>query len=230
VDLARDLIDHRIADLEDQDAGMVDDLWVTWVHDTAALGPIVTGTAALLAQVGPFQTPLIALSRRIGWSHARVWREIRWRQVRRIERPQVKLLVPRADLAHSSDRTQTVVSDQRGQMLYSELCKLPVATRDDQRLGIIDVRTTPLISEPPQVLGLLVAPHPRGRSLGLKRFDTTAVRLGGIPQAGRYLPWKDITRITPDAVHTNTASGELGPLATAPNPQPPPMPEGATPP
>jgi hypothetical protein len=230
VDLARDLIDHRIADLEDQDAGMVDDLWVTWHHGTAALGPIVTGAAALLTQVGPFQTMLIALSRRIRCSHARVWREIPWRQVRRIERPQVKLLVPRADLAHSADRSQTLVSDQRGQMLYSQLCNLPVATRDHQRLGIIDVRTAPLISEPPQVLGLLIAPHPRRRSLGLKQFDTTAVRLGGIPRGGRYLPWEDISRITSDAIHTNAASGELAPLATAPNPQPPPMPEGATPP
>src|SRR4051812_32525669 len=98
MDLARDLIDHRIADLDDQDAGMVDDLWITWTEDTATLGPIVTGTAALLHQLGPLGAGLSSLGARTGWSHANVWREIPWTQIRRIERSQVNLLLRRAEL------------------------------------------------------------------------------------------------------------------------------------
>src|SRR4051794_10182683 len=98
MDLARDLIDHRIADLDDQDAGMVDDLWITRTEDTATLGPIVTGTAALLHQLGPLGAGLSALAARTGWSHANVWREIPWTKIRRIERSQVNLLLRRAKL------------------------------------------------------------------------------------------------------------------------------------
>src|SRR3954447_4915246 len=138
MDLARDLIDHRIADLEDQDAGMVDDLWITWTHETATLGPIVTGTAALLHQLGPAGRVLSAIASRIGWSHANVWREIPWTEVRRIEHPQVKLLLPRTELPKLPRRTSHANTEHAGAMLYSQLTNLPVFTRDHRRLGIID--------------------------------------------------------------------------------------------
>jgi hypothetical protein len=230
VDLARDLIDHRIADLDDQDAGMVEDIWITWTHEPATLGPIVTGTAALLHQLGRPGVALSAIATRIGWSHANVWREIPWTQVRRIERPQVKLLLPRAQLPELPGRTRHANTEHTGAMLYSQLINLPVYTRDHRRLGIIDIRTTALISEPPQILGLLVAVHSRRHSFGLKHFDTTTIRLGGITHGGCFLAWSDIASITDQAIHTDVASGELTPLAAAPNPQPPPMPQGATPP
>jgi hypothetical protein len=230
MDLARDLIDHRIADLDDQDAGMVDDLWITWTEATATLGPIVTGTAALLHQLGPLGAGLSALGARTGWSHANVWREIPWTQIRRMERSQVNLLLRRAELPTLPSRTPRTPDRQTGAMLYSQLSKLAVRTRDGRRLGIIDVRCTALVTDPPSVLGLLVAPHARRHSFGLKRFDTTSIRLGGITRGGCFLAWDQITRITEDAIHTNAASGELIPLAAAPTPQPPPMREGATPP
>jgi hypothetical protein len=230
VDLARDLIDHRIADLHDEDAGMVDDMWITWTHDAATLGPIITGTAALLHQLGRAGVALSAIAAHIGWSHANVWREIPWTDVRRIERPQVKLLLPRAQLPELPHRTSHATTEHTGAMLYSELINLPVFTRDHRRLGIIDIRTAALISEPPQVLGLLVAAHSRRRSFGLKHFDTTTIRLGSITRGGCFLAWSDIARITDQAIHTNAASGELTPLAAAPSPEPPPMPEGPTPP
>jgi hypothetical protein len=230
VDLARDLLDHRIADLQDQDAGMVDDIWITWTDHTATLGPIVTGTAALLHQLGPAGVALSALASRIGWSHANIWREIPWTKVRRIERPQVKLLLPRAHLPTLPDHTPHTKAEPIREMLYSQLTNVPVLTRDHRRFGIIDIRTTALIAAPPEVLGLLVAPHSRRRSFGLKHFDTTTIRLGGITHGGCFLPWSDITRITDRAIHTNAAAGELTALAAAPNPQPPPMPQGPTPP
>lgn len=226
MDLARDLIDHRIADLEDQDAGMADDIWLTWTHETATLGPIVTGTAALLHQLGRPGVALSAIATRIGWSHANVWREIPWTEIRRNERPQVKLLLPRKLPGHTSHAN----TEHTGAMLYSQIINLPVYSRDHRRLGIIDIRTADLISEPPQVLGLLIAAHSRRHSFGLKHFDTTTIRLGGITHGGCFLAWSNIARITDQAIHTNAASGELTPLPAAPNPQPPPMPQGATPP
>jgi hypothetical protein len=230
VDLARDLLDHRVADLEDEDAGMVDDIWITWTDHTATLGPIVTGTAALLRQLGPLGVAVSAIARHVAWSHANIWREIPWTQVRRIERAQAQLLLPRSQLPTLTGRTSQTNTEQTGAMLYSHFINLPVLTRDQRRLGVIDIRTTALISEPPKVLGLLVASHSRRRSFGLKHFDTTTIRLGGITQGGCFLAWSDITDITDHAIHTNAASGELTPLAAAPNPQPPPMPQGATPP
>jgi hypothetical protein len=230
LDLARDLLDHRIADLEDEDAGIVDDIWITWTHHTATLGPIVTGTAALLRQLGPFGAALSTLANHIAWSRASVWREIPWTKVRRIERAQAQLLLPRSQLPTLTGRTRQTNTEETGAMLYSQLINLPVLTRDHRRLGVIDIRTEALISEPPNVLGLLVAPHSRRRSFGLKHFDTTTIRLGGITRGGCFLAWSDITHITDHAIHTNAASGELTPLAAAPTPQPPPMPQGATPP
>jgi hypothetical protein len=230
MDLARDLIDHRIADLDDQDAGMVDDLWITWTNDTATLGPIVTGTAALLHQLGRLGAGVSAIAARTGWSHANVWREIPWTQVRRIERSQVNLLLRRSELPSLPGRTHHTQVPHDDAMLYSQLSKLPVVTRDHRRFGIVDVRTTALVADPPRVLGLLMVPHARRHSFGLKRFDTTSIRLGGITRGGCFLPWDQISHVTRVAIHTNAASGELAPLAAAPTPQPPPMREGATPP
>jgi hypothetical protein len=223
VDIGRDLIDHRLTDTDDQDAGMVDDLWITWHDTTARLGPLVTGTAALIGQLGRMATPLTHAARRIGWTHAQVWREIPWDRIDRVERPQVVLLIARAQLSTLPVRSQPTTPTNA--ILYTQLIKLPVRTKDGARLGIIDVRTGPQTAAAPTILGLLLAPHPHTYTLGMKRYDTTTTRLGGIP-GGFYLAWADITTLT-HTITTRLTKDELSPLANAPQPALPPMPTDA---
>ena len=52
MDIGRDLIDHRIVDLDGHDVGRVDDLWVCVADGRAVVGPIVSGAGALFQQFG----------------------------------------------------------------------------------------------------------------------------------------------------------------------------------
>ena len=223
MDVGRDLIDHRITDAHGEDAGMVDDLWMTWDAGACIIGNLVTGSAALIDQFGRAARPLSRAAQRLGCGHAVVWREIPWHRVDRIERPQVVLALARGELPTLPGRSQP--SDRSTARLYTELIKLPVRTKDGSQLGILDVRTTPHTSGAPTVIGLLLTPHPHGYTLGLKRYDTTSTRLGGIAGAF-FLPWSDIATIT-HTITTRLDHGELIPLADAPQPHPPPMPAGA---
>jgi hypothetical protein len=226
MDIGRDLIDHRMADGDDIDAGMVDDIWITWRADAARLGPLLSGTPIMLDELGRLGRWLGRVAPRIGWTHAVLWREIDWRSVKRIERPQLRLVEPRSDIPKRRDRRPKPTLGRQGRMRYLELSRLSVRTRDDQRFGIVDVRVGPLVTEPPEVLGLLISPHERARAFGLKRYDSTRTRLGSATGDERFLPWEAIDEITEREIRTRTVSGELGPLAAAPNPAPPPMPEG----
>jgi sporulation protein YlmC with PRC-barrel domain len=230
VDVARDLIDHRIADLDAKDAGIVDDVWVSWRPGDAELGPIVTGTAALLRQLGRVGACVASLGRRLGWSHAQLWREIPWTHVRRVERPQVRLVMRREELpllpSAQPDRTAL---GREGTMRYTEFVKLPVWTQDGRRLGILDVRTAPHTTGAPAVFGLILAERPLGRSLGMKRYDTTTVRIGGV-RRGCFLAWDDVMAVNADGIRARRAADELVSITDAPRPQAPPMPEGPVPP
>jgi hypothetical protein len=223
MDVSRDLIDHKISDADGRDAGMVDDLWITWHDDTARLGPLITGTAALIGQLGRMATPLTRVARRIGWSHALVWREIPWDRIDRVERPQVVLRLAQADLSTLPRRSPATTPPTA--LLYTQLIKLPVLTQDGARLGIIDVRTAAHTSAAPRILGLVLAPHPRAHSLGMKRYDTTTIRFGGIAR-GSFLAWTDITTIS-TTITTRLTRDELTALPDAPQPSPPPMPTDA---
>jgi len=114
-------------------------------------------------------------------------------------------------------------------MRYTEFVKLPVWTQDDRRLGILDIRAAPHTTGAPAVFGLILTQRPRGRSLGMKRYDTTALRIGGV-RGGCFLAWEDVTAVEGDGIRTRRSADELAPLAEAPRPQAPPMPEGAMPP
>jgi hypothetical protein len=223
MDVGRDLIDHRITDAHADDAGMVDDLWITWDADTATVGNLVTGTAALIGQLGRVAPALTRAARRVGCSHASVWREIPWSRVDRVERPQVVLALARDELPTLPGRSQP--GNPSSALLYTQLIKLRVRTEDGSQLGILDVRTTRYTSGVPTVIGLLVTPHPHGHTLGMKRYDTTSTRLGGISGAF-FLPWGDITTLT-HTIATRLDHDELTPLADAPQPSPPPMPADA---
>jgi sporulation protein YlmC with PRC-barrel domain len=223
MDVGRDLIDHRITDAHGEDAGMVDDLWMTWDPGTATVGNLVSGTAALIGQLGPAARPLTRAAQWFGCRHALQWREIPWDRVDRVERPQVVLALARGELPTLPGRSQP--SDRSTARLYTELIKLPVRTNDGSQLGILDVRTASYTSGAPTIIGLLLTPHPHGYTLGMKRYDTTSTRLGGIAGAF-FLPCRDIATIT-DAITTRLDHDELSPLADAPQPHPPPMPAGA---
>ena len=56
MDVGRDLIDHRIVDLDGHDVGRVDDVWIYVADGAAVVSPIVTGTGALLRQLGAVAT------------------------------------------------------------------------------------------------------------------------------------------------------------------------------
>jgi hypothetical protein len=226
MDLGRDLIDHRIADGDDLDAGMTDDVWITWQGESARLGPLLSGTPIMLDQLGQAGRWLSIVAPRIGWTHGGLWREIQWDSVKRIERPQVRLIESRSDLPTRSDRRPAAMLGREGRMRYLELSRLAVRTRDDQRFGIVDVRTGPLLTEPPQVLGLLISPHQRARAFGLKRYDSTRARLGSVSGDERFLPWEAIEEITAREIRTSAIPGQLVALAAAPQAMPPPMPQG----
>ena len=74
MDVGRDLIDHRIVDLDGHDVGRVDDVWIHVADGAAVVSPIVTGTGALLRQLGAVGDRI----KRLGFWHADRWREIVW--------------------------------------------------------------------------------------------------------------------------------------------------------
>jgi hypothetical protein len=99
MDIGRDLIDHRIVDLDGHDVGRVDDLWVYVADGRATVGPIVSGAAALFQQFGTLGRRLQQIAPHVGYRHATRWREFGWDDVEALQRPQVILSPRLADLA-----------------------------------------------------------------------------------------------------------------------------------
>jgi hypothetical protein len=220
MDLARDLIDHLIVDCDDQDSGMVDDLWIERDGASASLGPLVTGSAALIAQLGFLSGPVARAGAALRLRHAAVWREIGWQQIERVERPQTRLLLGRAELSLLPGPE----SPKPGALLFTQLSQLPVVTADGHRLGLLDIRTEQHTGTPPTVLGLIASPQ-RGHSFALKRYASTAPRFGGIAHRALFVPWSQIASLSADAITTSAPLEALQPLVCAPDPGPPPMPK-----
>jgi len=86
---------------------------------------------------------------------------------------------------------------------------------------------TTLPDPDPAVLGLLVAPHPLRRTLGLKRFDSTSQRFGGTRRHTRYLAWTADVEIRDGAIHCPVPFTDLPLLSAAAPSVPPPMPDQA---
>src|SRR6185437_7556550 len=189
VDVGRDLIDHRMVDLEGHDVGRVDDVWIHVADGAAVASPIVTGTGALLRQLGAVGERIRRLARRAGFRQADRWREIVWDDVQMLLRPQV-VLQPR----------------------LHDLAGRPEGHRP--RPGVELLTTLP--DPEPAVLGLLVAPHPLRRTLGLKRFDSTSQRFGGTRHHTRYLAWTADVEIRDGAIHCPVPFTDLPLLSAAP--------------
>ena len=222
MDLARDLIDHLIVDCDDQDSGMVDDLWIEHAGASASLGPLVTGGAALIAQLGPFSGAVTRAALAMRLRHAAVWREIDWQHIDRVERPQTRLLLGRAELSLLPGPVP-----RKDAVLFTHISRLPVLTADGRRLGLLDVRTEQHAGSAPSVLGLIVSRQAHGRSFALKRYTSTAPRFGGIAHRALFVRWAEIASIDADAITTNVPLEKLQPLGCVPDPGPPTMPEAA---
>ena len=221
MDVGRDLIDHRIVDLDGHDIGRVDDVWIHAADGAAVVSPIVTGTGALLRQLGKVGDRIQRLAPHLGYRHADRWREIAWDDVHQLQRPQVVLEPRLRDLARRPEghRPRTGI-----ELLYTDLIRLPVRDPSGNRLGVVDVRTT-LPSPEPAILGLLVAAHPLRHTLGLKRFDSTSERFGGTRHHTRYLAWTPDLQISDDAILCPVALTNLPLLSATPPSMPPPMPD-----
>ncbi len=221
MDVGRDLIDHRIVDLNGHDVGRVDDVWIHVADGAPVAGPIVTGTGALLRQLGAFGDRIQGMARHVGYRHADRWREIAWDDVHQLQRPQVVLEPRLRDLAGRPEghRPRPGV-----ELLYTDLIRLPVRDPSGRRMGVVDVRTT-LPDPEPTVLGLLVADHPLRHTLGLKRFDSTSQRFGGAHHHTRYLAWTADLQIRDGAILCPVPLANLPLLSAGPPSTPPPMPD-----
>ncbi len=219
MDVGRDLIDHRIVDLDGHDVGRVDDVWIYVADGAAVVSPIVTGTGALLRQLGRAGDRIKRLAPHVGFRHADRWREIVWDDVHVLQRPQVVLEPRLRDLA---GRPEGHRSRPGVELLYTDLIRLPVRDPSGRRMGVVDVRTT-LPDPEPAILGLLVAAHPLRHTLGLKRFDSTSQRFGGIQHHTRYLAWTADLQIRDGVVLCPVPFTDLPLLSAAPPSTPPPM-------
>jgi hypothetical protein len=221
VDVGRDLIDHRIVDLDGHDVGRVDDVWLHLAVGAPVASPIVTGTGALLRQLGWVGDRIQRLAPHVGYHHADRWREIVWDDVHQLQRPQVVLEPRLLDLAGRPEghRPRPGV-----ELLYTDLIRLPVRDPSGRRMGVVDVRTT-LPDPEPALLGLLVAVHPLRRTLGLKRFDSTSQRFGGTDHHTRYLTWTADIQIRDGAILCPAPLTSLPLLSAAAPSTPPPMPD-----
>ena len=223
MDVGRDLIDHRIVDLDGHDVGRVDDVWIRIHGDAAVVGPIVTGTGALLRQLGRVGGWIGRLAPHVGFSHADRWREIGWDDVDQMQRPQCVLKPRLRDLAGRPAGHEPGAGTE---VLYTDLIRLPVRDPSGGRLGVVDVRTT-LPTPEAGVLGFLVAAHPLRRTLGLKRFDSTGERFGGTRHDTRYLAWSPDVEISGRAILCPRPLTSLPLLSAVPPSTPPPMPDQA---
>ena len=225
MDVGRDLIDHRIVDRDGHDIGRVDDVWVRTEVDRAVIGPIVTGTGALLRQFGRTGDRLMWLALH-GYPHAARWREFGWHDIHQLQRPQVVLAPRHRDLAAWPEGRKP---RHGSAWLYTDLIRLPVCDPGGRRLGVVDARTTP--PEPiPEVLGLLVAPHPLRRTLGLKRFDSTGERFAGVRRDTQFLAWTEVTAIRSGAIRCRVPLASLPLLSDTAQSAAPPMPTRPDPP
>ena len=107
-----------------------------------------------------------------------------------------------------------------GAIRFSTLLRLPVVDSAGARMGLLDVRTSePAPPTAPAILGLLLSPHPRAGSRGLKRHDAALSPRRRRTQAhSRYAPWHQIASINLDAVQLHCRFEDL-PAITFPPPR-----------
>jgi sporulation protein YlmC with PRC-barrel domain len=95
MDLARDLQDHQLIDRDGIACGRVDDIIIRWDNEGAQLGPVLSGGAVLLDQLGRLGRVLRPVLRLVG---ARREVHIDWALVGRIELDAIHVVIPRESL------------------------------------------------------------------------------------------------------------------------------------
>jgi hypothetical protein len=212
MDVARDLVDRQLVDRDGRECGRVDDVWIEWDADGARLGPLATGAAIVLDQLGAAGR----LLQHIGGARAQRSRAIEWASVARVERSRVLLAY---DPAHMTQAQPSSPNRRR----YSGITRLPVIDATGERRGVLDLRSeTVLAGAAPSILGLIVCRHTWLRTLGMKRYDAAGVPLADVQDHARFVPWDAVTALD-DAIRLRVAFADLPRLSNAPDPGPPPL-------
>jgi hypothetical protein len=95
VDLARDLQDHQLVDSDGVPCGRIDDIVIRWTPDGGELGPLLSGGAVVLDQLGRLGRMLRPLLR---FSGARREVRIDWPMVGRLGTDSIHIVTTRESL------------------------------------------------------------------------------------------------------------------------------------
>lgn len=210
MDVARDLVDRQLVDRHGRECGRVDDVWIEWDIDGARLGPLASGAAIVLDQLGATGR----LLQHIAGARARRSRPIDWASVARVERNRVLL---GGDPAHMTQARASSLGRHR----YSAIARLPIIDAAGERRGMLDIRSeTASAGAAPSILGLIACRHTWLRTLGMKRYDAAGVPLADVQDHARFVPWNVVTALD-DAIRLRACFSEMPRLSEAPDPGPP---------
>jgi hypothetical protein len=95
MDVARDLQDHQLLDRDGDACGRIDDILIEWDAERGRLGPLLSGGAVVLDQLGRFGR---VLRRILRFSGTRREARIDWALVGRIDPDGIHVMVPREAL------------------------------------------------------------------------------------------------------------------------------------
>ena len=212
MDVARDLVDRQLVDRDGRERGRVDDLWIEWDTGGARLGPLASGAAIVLDQLGAAGR----LLQHVGGRRARRSHSIGWASIIRVERSRVLIADEPADMRHAH-------SPSPGRRRYSAIARLAVIDSDGERRSVLDLRSEAALGgTAPSILGLIACRRTWLRTLGMKRYDAASVPLADVQSHARFVPWNAIAVID-DAIRLGVAFADLPRLRDAPDPGPPPI-------
>jgi sporulation protein YlmC with PRC-barrel domain len=130
MDVARDIVDRQLVDRDGRECGRVDDLWIEWDTGSARLGPLASGAAIVLDQLGAAGR----LLQHVGGRRARRSHSIGWASIIRVERSRVLVTDEPADMSRDQ-------SPSPGRRRYSAIARLAVIDSAGERRSVLDLRS-----------------------------------------------------------------------------------------